>query len=135
MVVAKAQIPSSKAFIGVMKLYTEYKNVFVQITVLFYVIWSNTMTLSTRQSHLFPQPWEGYTESIVNRGMWLRTRETEGRAAVRWIKLLNSVTVGLHRLTKSLTCVSQGKDEKRTQNFSTKNLKKERLDIDGRIRD
>ena len=93
------------------------------------------MTLSTRQSRLFPQPWEGYPENIVNRGMWLRTRETEGRAAVRWIKLLNCLTVGLQRLTKSLTCVSHGKDEKRTQNFSTKNMKEERLKEDGRIID
>jgi hypothetical protein len=83
------------------------------------------MTLSTRQSPLFPQPWKGYPESIVNRGMWLRGAQEKlrGRAAVRRIKLLNSLTVGLQRLTKSLTCASHGKDEKRTQNFSTKNLK------------
>ena len=52
-----------------------------------------------------------------------------------WTKLLNSLAVGLQRLTKSLTCASHGKDEKHTQNLPRKPRKEERLKVDRRIRD
>jgi len=83
---------------------------------------------------LIRQPWEGYPESIVSRGMWLGTRETEGRAALRLTKLLNCLAVGLQHLTKSPTCASHDKDEKSTQNLPRKTRKEERLKVDRWIR-